>query len=341
MSSCKGFGNCGRSHGGHLGGQNEERIGSESPVAKGRADRQINEGPAFPPPSLLLSRSLRSSVRPSSPSLPRFPLRPASCPSVRPSSTLRPSPLRPPPSARPHSFPAPSPCVRPSFPPPPTIWRSTAEASTDPVWNAPIFQELIAVLFRADTGKLPFRRARRESGAVRRPARGFVRGSATSDWKEDRVGPGAQRPDQRNSGQTLQGEYEPCPCPSGHRGKTLSCRAVTSILSQLFLQKMTNSSAFSIAHIHACQTSRLSQYLASIRTDKLVQYICRNINCAQGKRCLHSRWNFISMFTEFTRPWRRTLTSRLLEVLMVAQHTAVKWTILNRTWLLLRGSYLV
>ena len=62
------------------------------------------------------------------------------------------------------------------------------------------------------------------------------------------------------------------------------------------------------ARLHVCERSRLSQktqYLASILTDKLVQ--CRNINCAQGKRCLHSRW-FFSWRSEFTWPWRRTLT---------------------------------
>ena len=32
---------------------------------------------------------------------------------------------------------------------------------------------------------------------------------------------------------------------------------------------------------------------------KLVQCICRNKNCAKGKRCLHSRWSFI--WTDFRR----------------------------------------
>ena len=37
-----------------------------------------------------------------------------------------------------------------------------------------------------------------------------------------------------------------------------------------------------------------TQYLASTHIDKLVQCSCRNINCAQGKRSIHARWNFIS-----------------------------------------------
>ena len=32
----------------------------------------------------------------------------------------------------------------------------------------------------------------------------------------------------------------------------------------------------------------------------LVRCICRNIYCAHGKQYLHSKWNFISTFTEFT-----------------------------------------
>ena len=46
---------------------------------------------------------------------------------------------------------------------------------------------------------------------------------------------------------------------------------------------------------------------ASILTDRLVEYICHNLNCAQGKRSLRRRWNFISNLIEFTLPWRRTL----------------------------------
>ena len=36
----------------------------------------------------------------------------------------------------------------------------------------------------------------------------------------------------------------------------------------------------------------------------LVQCNCHSINCAQAQQSLHSRWNFISTFTEFTWPWR-------------------------------------
>ena len=48
-------------------------------------------------------------------------------------------------------------------------------------------------------------------------------------------------------------------------------------------------------------TSRLSQenqYLASILSNTFVTCICHNISCALGKWSLHSRWNFISTFTE-------------------------------------------
>ena len=53
---------------------------------------------------------------------------------------------------------------------------------------------------------------------------------------------------------------------------------------------MTNSSAV---------LSQETQYLASILIDKLVQCICRNINCAQGKQCLHSRCKFISIYPDW------------------------------------------
>ena len=41
----------------------------------------------------------------------------------------------------------------------------------------------------------------------------------------------------------------------------------------------------------------------------LVQCICRNLNCAQEKRSLHSRRYFTSTFTEFAWPWRGTLNN--------------------------------
>ena len=63
---------------------------------------------------------------------------------------------------------------------------------------------------------------------------------------------------------------------------------------------MTNSkSAFSLS----------SRSLALILTDTLTQCIRRNNNFARGKQSLHSRWNFISTFTEFTWPWRQKLTN--------------------------------
>ena len=78
-----------------------------------------------------------------------------------------------------------------------------------------------------------------------------------------------------------------------YRRNTLFCRAVTSILSQRLLHKGANS----------------SPVLPPDTSDKLIQCICRNVNCAQGKQCLHSRRNFISTFTEFAWPWRRTMTN--------------------------------
>ena len=41
-----------------------------------------------------------------------------------------------------------------------------------------------------------------------------------------------------------------------------------------------------------------TENFAWILTDKSVQCTCGNMNCAQGKRSLHSRCNFISTFTE-------------------------------------------
>ena len=76
------------------------------------------------------------------------------------------------------------------------------------------------------------------------------------------------------------------PDSSDTGGNTLSCHAVTSTLSERLLHKMTNSRAALIARLHVCQTSRLSQetqYLGSILPDKLVQCICRNINCLNSE----------------------------------------------------------
>ena len=56
-----------------------------------------------------------------------------------------------------------------------------------------------------------------------------------------------------------------------------------------------------IARIHVRWTSKLSQetqYLASILSNTFVKCICPNISCALRKWSLHSRWNFISTFTE-------------------------------------------
>ena len=90
-------------------------------------------------------------------------------------------------------------------------------------------------------------------------------------------------------------------------GDTTEIRSST--LCQRLLHQNDEFKAVFIARFHVRWASRLSQkYQYSILTVRLVQCICRNINCAQGKRSLHSRWN-ISTFTEFTWPWRRTLTN--------------------------------
>ena len=78
---------------------------------------------------------------------------------------------------------------------------------------------------------------------------------------------------------------------------------------------MTNSGQFFVAHIHVHSQvhSQETQHLACILTDRLVQYICRNINGALGKLSLHARWNFFSTFTEFSWPlWQRWPTWRHL-----------------------------
>ena len=85
----------------------------------------------------------------------------------------------------------------------------------------------------------------------------------------------------------------------GHCVNALFCCAVTMIFSQRLLNKMTNSCAVLIA----------PQDLASILAVYLVQCVCRYIGCAQGKRSLHSRWNFIFNFHRVTRTWRWTLTN--------------------------------
>ena len=44
--------------------------------------------------------------------------------------------------------------------------------------------------------------------------------------------------------------------------------------------------------------AKKTRYLASILSDTFVKCNCRNMNCALGKWSLHSRWNFVSTFTE-------------------------------------------
>ena len=48
--------------------------------------------------------------------------------------------------------------------------------------------------------------------------------------------------------------------------------------------------------------------LATYRYVSWVHLLQHN-NCVQGKQSLDSRWNFISMLTEFTWPWQWTLTN--------------------------------
>ena len=66
-------------------------------------------------------------------------------------------------------------------------------------------------------------------------------------------------------------------------------------------------------HVHSQVHRQETQHLACILTDRLVQYICRNINGALGKWSLHARWNFFSTIIEFSWPlWQRWPTWRHL-----------------------------
>ena len=80
--------------------------------------------------------------------------------------------------------------------------------------------------------------------------------------------------------------------------------SVTLILIQRLLHKILNSteSGFQVRlHVRSeRQSYARNSILAPALTDKLVQYICRDKKCAQGKQSLHSRWDFISTFTEVT-----------------------------------------
>ena len=67
-------------------------------------------------------------------------------------------------------------------------------------------------------------------------------------------------------------------------------------------------------HVRLVKTQSRNARLGLI-TDRLVLCICRRIDCAQGIRSWHSRWNFSSTFTEFTatdaeqRKWRQIDTA--------------------------------
>ena len=84
-----------------------------------------------------------------------------------------------------------------------------------------------------------------------------------------------------------------------HRGNTLFGRPGTPILSQQLLHTMTNPRLF----------WQLVVTFINVTTWPRYQCICRNINRAQGKQSLHSRWNFISTFTEFIWPSQWMLTN--------------------------------
>ena len=97
---------------------------------------------------------------------------------------------------------------------------------------------------------------------------------------------------------------------------------------------MANWRAIFIARIYPHQTSRLTQetlYLDSFLTVKSVKCICRNISCAQGKRSLHSSWNFISRlspgYTTMTtnadqRKWRQIRISAVSLLLLSVLYCA-------------------
>ena len=69
----------------------------------------------------------------------------------------------------------------------------------------------------------------------------------------------------------------------------------TQVVHECFVFSLSQSSA------NECDlqwTVKVLLLLSSLRPDTSVKCICRNINCAQGKWRLHSRWNFPSTFTE-------------------------------------------
>ena len=76
-------------------------------------------------------------------------------------------------------------------------------------------------------------------------------------------------------------------------------RAVTSILSQRLLHKMTDSRA---------QFSKRGQGTRYWASDTSVKCICRNIGCALGEWSLR-QVNFYLEFHWVTRQWRRTMTN--------------------------------
>ena len=77
---------------------------------------------------------------------------------------------------------------------------------------------------------------------------------------------------------------------TGQRRNTLFFRAVTSILSQRLMHRITNSSAALIARLHVRQdiAGKLNTWLRHL-PGKFVKCTFHNISCAQEEGSLHSR----------------------------------------------------
>ena len=118
-------------------------------------------------------------------------------------------------------------------------------------------------------------------------------------------------------GQTLSStRVQSNPREKSKRNRKSSGRhVVTSTFSQRFLHEITNSRKFSqLALAFFAFFSRFSRFFAkklnaSMFTDKLARCTIWNLDCAQGKRSLHSRGNLISTFTELYRHGDKTLTN--------------------------------
>ena len=89
----------------------------------------------------------------------------------------------------------------------------------------------------------------------------------------------------------------------------------STIISRHFTAHNGEFTAVFTVRLHArWMSSQETQYLALILTEKQVQSIYRNLNCGQGKRRLHWRWNVISTFMAMAtnadqRKWRQIRVS--------------------------------